>query len=128
MLMWQFSHRRKKMAGEQKNPGEPGEPEKINDEVQLEKLVYHAQAVSKHIRDGDYIAAAFVIDTFPQGYNKSAFYAGLAVSLAGELDKAEQSKDGSKSHQAEVLKQLLGYCKRNCDYFSAGAADSAAES
>ena len=107
------------MSGEEENPGDAGQ---IKDEAQLEKLVYHAQAVSKHIRDGDYIAAAFVMDNFPDSYNKSAFYAGLAISLAGELDKAEPMKDGTQSHQAEVLKQLLEYCRSNCDYFSAQPA------
>ncbi len=103
--------------------GEPGEAGKIKDEAQLEKLIYHAQAVSKHIREGDYVSAAFVMDNFPGDYNKSAFYAGLAMSLAGDLDKVEPMKDGAQSHQAEVLKQLLEYCKSNCDYFSAEAGD-----
>ncbi len=59
------------MGGEQENPGEAG---KIPEKEKLEKLVYHARAVSQHIQDGDYISAAFVMDNFPEGYNKSDFF------------------------------------------------------
>ena len=92
------------MSGGEENPGDAG---KIKDEAQLEKLIYHAQAVSKHIREGDYVSAAFVMDNFPNGYNKSAFYAGLALGLARDIDKLAHGKEGDAGHEAQVLKQLL---------------------
>jgi len=108
------------MANEE--PGKPEGMEGMTPEMQkLERILYQARAVSKHVKEGDYMSAAFMIDNFPEGYNKDALYAGMAVALAGEIDKTEDGKGEKGLMQAQVLRQLMDYCRDNCSYFNKDA-------
>ncbi|MFC1755669.1 hypothetical protein ACFL96_20155 [Thermoproteota archaeon] len=86
-----------------------------------EQLYSSGGSISKLIGDRDYVSALSATENaLPEDMNKDAFYAGIALALAGELDGiyGEREPIPAKSQTGQLLQGLIDYCKSRCDYFS----------
>jgi len=81
-------------------------------EYNLEEIIKEVENISKKLRGGDFITAAFTIETLPKEINKDPLYAGLAIYLTGMMENEEIGKEAKK-----LIERMRDFYLNKCSYF-----------
>lgn len=90
------------------------EPQQAYQKETIDDLLQFVNPVTELIKRGDYLSALFVTENLPGDYKTDALYAGIAISIAEHMDKADK-QDG---YQVGLGKAMLDYCQKKSGYFN----------
>lgn len=54
-------------------------------EYSLDERLMYAKQISKEIKDKNFDVAAYLVETAPEGFEKTPFYASMAIGLTRDL-------------------------------------------
>ena len=95
-------------------PSLPGQP--TTNTSALEESVRYAKQISQQLSEGDYVTAAYLIDTAGADVPKDAFYAAMAVALSQKAEELYRRSENSESPTAGLVLKLADSYKAKCGY------------